>query len=70
MILRDYRSKEVARDVSWHPYFPVIASTSFNGNINIWTRMDKNESDLNQKVNEEIKELEEIREQERPRSNS
>lgn len=26
-----------ARDVSWHPTYPVIASTSFNGNINTWT---------------------------------
>ena len=25
------------RDISWHPYFPVIASTEFNGNVNVWT---------------------------------
>ncbi len=26
-----------ARDISWHPFLPVIASTEFNGNVNLWT---------------------------------
>jgi len=26
-----------ARDISWHPYLPVMASTEFNGNVNLWT---------------------------------
>jgi hypothetical protein len=26
-----------ARDVSWHPFLPVIASTEFSGNLNLWT---------------------------------
>ena len=25
------------RDISWHPFLPVLASTEFNGNVNIWT---------------------------------
>lgn len=25
------------RDISWHPYLPVMASTEFNGNVNVWT---------------------------------
>ena len=26
-----------ARDVSWHPKFPVIASTSFDRTVKVWT---------------------------------
>ena len=26
-----------ARDVSWHPHFPVLASTSFDQTVKIWT---------------------------------
>lgn len=26
-----------SRDVSWHPYYPIIASTSFDQHIKIWT---------------------------------
>lgn len=36
-ILQSYQCREVARDVSWHPSYPVLASTSFNGQIDIWT---------------------------------
>ena len=25
------------RDISWHPFMPVLASTEFNGNVNLWT---------------------------------
>ena len=25
------------RDISWHPYMPVIATTEFNGMLNLWT---------------------------------
>ena len=44
MILQSYNCKEVARDVSWHPHYPVLASTSFNGQIDQWTlqNVDKN----------------------------
>jgi len=31
------RTSECARDVSWHPHYPIIASTSFQGCINLWT---------------------------------
>ena len=34
-----------ARDISWHPYFPVIASTEFNGNINLWTMQNIKQED-------------------------
>ena len=33
------------RDISWHPYFPVIASTEFNGNVNIWTMQNINQTE-------------------------
>ena len=26
-----------ARDVSWHPRFPVLASTSFDRTVKVWT---------------------------------
>ena len=25
------------RDISWHPHYPVLASTSFDGTVKIWT---------------------------------
>lgn len=31
------RSGAPCRDVSWHPHFPVIASTSFDQTVKIWT---------------------------------
>jgi WD repeat-containing protein 23 len=37
MILQSKGTNAVARDVSWHPTYPVIASTSFEGEINTWT---------------------------------
>jgi WD repeat-containing protein 23 len=37
MILESKHAGETARDVSWHPSYPVIASTSFEGEINTWT---------------------------------
>ncbi len=37
MVLSSKRANSVARDVSWHPTYPVIASTSFEGDINTWT---------------------------------
>ena len=27
----------MSRDVSWHPHYPILASTSFNGQVNLWT---------------------------------
>ena len=30
-----------ARDVSWHPHYPVIASTSFDSSVKIWTLQTK-----------------------------
>ncbi len=26
-----------ARDISWHPFMPILASTEFNGKVNIWS---------------------------------
>lgn len=37
MVLSSKQTSSVARDVSWHPTYPVIASTSFEGEINTWT---------------------------------
>jgi DDB1- and CUL4-associated factor 11 len=37
MMLSSKKADTVARDVSWHPTYPVIASTSFEGDINTWT---------------------------------
>jgi WD repeat-containing protein 23 len=37
MVLSSPESKAVARDVSWHPTYPVLASTSFDGEINTWS---------------------------------
>jgi hypothetical protein len=37
MVLSSRKANSVARDVSWHPTYPVIASTSFEGEINTWT---------------------------------
>ncbi len=37
MTLSSRKCQAVARDVSWHPTYPVIASTSFDGEINTWT---------------------------------
>jgi WD repeat-containing protein 23 len=37
MMLSSKKAETVARDVSWHPTYPVIASTSFDGGINTWT---------------------------------
>ncbi len=36
-ILHQSNINAVARDVSWHPAYPVIASTSFDGEINTWS---------------------------------
>lgn len=45
MILKSPNAKDVARDVSWHPTYPVIASTSFDGSVNTWT-LQNSESPL------------------------
>ena len=26
-----------ARDISWHPFMPVLASTSFRGHVDLWS---------------------------------
>ena len=31
------------RDVSWHPHFPVLASTSFDCSVKIWTLQNEKE---------------------------
>ena len=43
------------RDISWHPFLPVLASTEFNGNVNIWTLQNLNseEQALLRKAEEE-----------------
>ena len=33
-----------ARDVSWHPHYPVLASTSFDQSVKIWTLQNDKES--------------------------
>lgn len=30
-------------DVSWHPHYPVLASTSFDSTVKIWTHQTKQE---------------------------
>ena len=42
-----------ARDISWHPYLPVIASTEFNGYVNLWSIQSKPVEEQN--VVEEVK---------------
>jgi hypothetical protein len=32
--------------VSWHPFLPVLASTSFNGHVNLWTIQNLSEEEL------------------------
>lgn len=34
---RDSSKGAPARDVSWHPHYPVLASTSFDQSVKIWT---------------------------------
>lgn len=43
-----------ARDVSWHPHYPVLASTSFDQTVKIWTLQNlKEESGAKQREEEE-----------------
>ena len=47
MVLKSHDAPNVARDVSWHPSYPVIASTSFDsGEINTWTIQNKEQEEL------------------------
>ena len=39
-----------ARDISWHPYLPVIASTEFNGNVNTWTIRNVSEEEQKEQI--------------------
>ena len=57
MVLSSKKANSVARDVSWHPTYPVIASTSFEGEINTWTIQNNAEPEK-----PEIKESEDDRE--------
>ena len=57
MVLSSKKANSVARDVSWHPNYPVIASTSFEGEINTWTIQNNAEPEK-----PEIKESEDDRE--------
>ena len=36
-----------SRDVSWHPHFPVIASTSFDNSVKIWTVQTQEDPEVN-----------------------
>ncbi|CDW77069.1 wd repeat protein [Stylonychia lemnae] len=41
------------RDVSWHPHYPIIASTCFSGKVNLWTpqnaKLEENKSSQHNK---------------------
>lgn len=45
MVLKG-RNQECTRDISWHPHYPIIASTSFGGNLNLWTIQNMKEETL------------------------
>lgn len=36
-LINDQTRGIVCRDISWHPKFPVLASTDFNGFLNVWS---------------------------------
>ena len=40
-----YRRGSAARDVSWHPHYPVLASTSFDSTVKIWTLQNRKEKE-------------------------
>ena len=40
-----YGNASPARDISWHPFMPVLASTEFNGNVNIWSMQNIGEEE-------------------------
>lgn len=40
-----YGNASPARDISWHPYMPVLASTEFNGCVNIWSMQNIGEEE-------------------------
>ena len=50
MTLKSKGSKETARDISWHPHFPIIASTSFSGEVNLWSLQNEEEEEGNKVV--------------------
>ena len=40
---RSGRQGAPCRDVSWHPHYPVLASTSFDQTVKIWTLQNMKE---------------------------
>jgi hypothetical protein len=42
----------VARDITWHPHYPIIASTSFSGAINLWSLQNEEEKESTAKVSQ------------------
>ena len=40
-----YGNASPARDISWHPFMPVLASTEFNGCVNIWSMQNIGEEE-------------------------
>ena len=47
-----YGNASPARDISWHPFMPVLASTEFNGCVNIWSMQNIGEEER-QKIEEQ-----------------
>jgi len=40
-----YGNASPARDISWHPFMPVLASTEFTGAVNIWSMQNIGEEE-------------------------
>ena len=40
-----YGNASPARDISWHPFMPILASTEFNGKVNIWSMQNIGEEE-------------------------
>ena len=51
---RGSRDGAPARDVSWHPHYPVLASTSFDSSVKVWGLKTTEDKPAAQK--EEVKE--------------
>eukprot|EP00347_Sterkiella_histriomuscorum_P003371 403364552 len=41
MSLQSPKVRDCARDISWHPHYPILASTCFSGKVNLWTPQNK-----------------------------
>ena len=51
-----YGNASPARDISWHPFMPVLASTEFNGNVNIWSMQNIGEEERQKMAEQKSKE--------------